>query len=125
MQIQVELSDRLKQIAADNARCIADIIELKNRRKFEVSGYQRKGMAFLDLQEELNKLLDNTPNITPVQQDRIYELTGIIQDLPPLKRPDIEEMDAFLLLNYMKVKENMRATQVALVSNLTYLHCRN
>jgi hypothetical protein len=114
MQIQVELSDRLKQITADNARCYADIIELRNRRKFEVSAYQRKGMAFLDLQEELNKLLDNTPNITPAQQDRIYELTEIIQDLPPLKRPDIEEIDAFILLNQMKMTENMRATQVEL-----------
>jgi hypothetical protein len=121
MQIQVELSDRLKQITADNARCIADIIELKNRRKFEVSGYQRKGMAFLDLQEELNKLLDNTPNITPAQQDRIYELTEIIQDLPPLKRPDIEEIDAFILLNQMKLTENMRATQVELVDNVKHI----
>jgi hypothetical protein len=121
MQIQVELSNRLKQITADNAHCYADIIELRNRRKFEVSAYQRKGMAFLDLQEELNKLLDNTPNITPAQQDRIYKLTGIIQDLPPLKRPDVEEIDAFILLNQMKLTENMRATQVELVDNVKHI----
>jgi hypothetical protein len=30
MQIQVELSNRLKQITADNARCYADIIELRS-----------------------------------------------------------------------------------------------
>ena len=79
MQIQTELSDRLKQIAADNARCQADIKELRNRRKF---------------------LIESS---LPTGEGR----GGVL-------RPGIEEIDAFLLLNQMKLKENMRATQVAL-----------
>lgn len=114
MHIQAELSDRLKQIAADNARCYADIIELRNRRKFEVSEYRRKGLAFLDLQEELNKLFDEYSETNRTHQKRIQELTAQIQRLPPLKRPDIEEMDGFLLLHHMKLTESMRATQVEL-----------
>lgn len=114
MQIQTELSDRLKQIAADNARCSADIIELRNRRKFVVSEYRRKGLEFLDLQEELNNLLDEFSDANQTHQKRIQELTAQLQSLPPLKRPAIEEMDAFLFLNYMKLRENMKATQVEL-----------
>jgi hypothetical protein len=125
MQLQIELSDRLKEIAADNARCSADIIELRNRRNFEVSEYRRKGLEFLDMQEELNNLLENASKITPTQQARIYELTEILQHLPPLKRPDIEEIHAFILLNCMKLLENMRATQVELCRNLVYSFCRN